>query len=494
MKNYYDIALIMKKIVSPEKGIEYVPLQVLEGTYDEDNHMFIDLDGTPYVHIIQNPETVGYLYRDNILNYMKNYPRLTPFLIKKLMFRTVKKYTYKYCYLKREEKLIPAIMFNKIKGQEKPNLLLDNEILEFYVESHPELIAEIFKDNIEDISKKEDSLKTTTPNIDTQVETAMDIAKMYQELTTYVIDQDEPIRKILTAVWKQYSNFSGEKSRNILINGSTGVGKTETFRRLVKMLDIPYFMTSATEYTAAGYIGKSVEDMLIGLLKNANYNLEKAQKGILIIDEIDKLSESSKGHSQINQRDVQEALLKILEDGTFNLNVKGKEYRFNTSKLMVIGMGSWSRIELKETTPIGFEQKPTKKEYKDITREDIVAAGMIPELIGRFPVIIQMNELNLDSFIRILQTEGNTLNLNRKFLHQNGVELIMDDEVLKTIALKAAKQKYGARSLDEIVETTLAAASFEIASNPNLYEQLIITPETITDNKKYTLIKKLEDK
>lgn len=492
MKNYYDIALIMKKIVDLDGGIEYIPIQILEGTYDEDNNTFIDLDGTPYIHIIENPETIGFLYRDNILNYKKNYPHLNSFFIKKLMFRTVKKYMYKYCFLKREDKLIPAIMHSKINGQEGLNLLLDNEILQFYVEEYPEIITEIFKDSFEDAEKKDENSKATTPNINKQVEAAMDIAKMYQELTAHVIDQDEPIRKILTAIWKQYSNFSSEKSRNILINGSTGVGKTETFRRLVKMLDIPYFMTSATEYTAAGYIGKSVEDMLIGLLKNANYDLEKAQKGILIIDEIDKLSESNKGHSQINQRDVQEALLKILEDGTFNLNVNGKEYAFNTSKIMVIGMGSWSRIELKETTPIGFGQKTIKKEYKDITREDIVAAGMIPELIGRFPVIVQMNELDLDSFIRILKTEGNTLSLNRTFLNNNGVNLVIDDEVLKTIALRAAKQKYGARSLDEIVETALAAASFEIASNPNLYEQLIITPETIEDNKKYTLIRKRE--
>ena len=326
-----------------------------------------------------------------------------------------------------------------------------------------------------------------------QVDTAIDIAKIYSEVTSNVIDQDEPIRKILTAIWKQYNNFSENKSRNILINGSTGVGKTETFRQLTKRLQVPYFMTSATEYTATGYIGKSVDDMLIGLLKNANYDLEKAQRGILIIDEIDKLSEANKSSSQINQRDVQEALLKILEDGVFAIKANDREYMFDTKGLMVIGMGSWSRIELKETRPVGFDSKPTKKEYKDITREDIVSAGMIPELIGRFPTIVQMNELGFDSFIRILNSENNTLSMNKKFLSTKGVTLTADDDTLKEIALLAMKQKYGARSLDEIVETALSVASFEIASNPDKYSELIISPETIKDNKKYTLVRRKED-
>ena len=492
MKNYNDIAVIMKKIMYQDGSIEYVPLQVLEGTYDAEDYAFIDLDGTPYYHIIENPGSIGFMYRENIMNYKKNFPYLTPSLIKAFMLNSVKKYTFRYCLSANENKMVPTILFNKKNGKEEVKLLLDNDIIAYYLEEFPTFVEGIFSKVVEN-EESPSPVSAENKELSKSLNDALDIAKIYAELTSKVIDQDEPISKILTAVWKQYNNFSDNKSRNILINGSTGVGKTETFRLLTKMLKVPYYMTATTDYTAAGYIGKSVEDMLIGLLKNANYDLEKAQRGILIIDEIDKLSETNKNHSQINQKDVQEGLLKILEDGVFTINVNNKEYEFDTKNLLVIGMGSWSRIELEEKRPVGFESKPVKKEYKDITREDIVAAGMIPELIGRFPNVVQMNELNYDSFIRILKSENNMLTVNKRFFRNRGVSLTVSDEAIDAIARKAHKQKYGARSLDEIIETALSIASFEIAKNPNVYSELIITPETIENNKKYTLVRRKEE-
>lgn len=491
MKNYQketynELAVIFKKILYTDGNIEYIPEKVVEGTYNEDNNIFIDKNGTPYNNIIECPNGYGYLYRDYIEDLKQKYPNLTLPLIKKLILKYTKKYYFIYCIAKKEEQKCPIILHKRKKIDEQPKLVLDKDILEFYMVNYPKFINEIQKEKTED----QESIQEEK----TEITNALDIGKMYVELTSNVIDQDEPIRKILTAIWKQYNNFSDTKSRNILINGSTGVGKTQTFRILTKMLNVPHYMTSATEYTAEGYIGKSVTDMLVALIKNANYDIEKAQKGILIIDEIDKLSESNKGHSQPNQRDVQEALLKILEDGTFNLVIDNKDYTFNTSNLMTIGMGSWSRIELKEERPVGFEAKATKKQYKDITREDIIRNGMIPELIGRFPTIVQMNELNYDSFIKILKSENNILNINKKFLSTNGVTLTVEEDTLKEIAAKAVKQKYGARSLDEIIETALSAASFEIATNPKEYSELIITPETIKDNKKYTLVRKQTNK
>lgn len=480
MKAYYELAVIFKKILYENGTIEFVPLKVVEGTYDQEFKVFIDKNGTPYNNLIENPNGYGFIYRDTCENFRKKYPHIPNSLIKKLILNAVKKYKYIYCISQVKEAVAPIILGKK-KGQiDGGDILLDNDIIEFYYETYPEFIESILNENSEADDKENEEELDTTININ----------KLYTELTNNVIDQDEPIRKILTAIWKQYNNFSETKSRNILINGSTGVGKTQTFRILTKMLEVPYYLTSATEYTAEGYIGKSVSEMLVGLLQNANYDIEKAQRGILIIDEIDKLSESNKNFSQINQKDVQEALLKILEDGVFNLKVGLKEYTFDTSKLMVIGMGSWSRIELKETRPVGFESKASKKEYKDITKEDIVSAGMIPELIGRFPTIVQMNELTYDSFIKILKSKNNILSLNKEFLRKNGVTLTVSDDTLNEIATKAIKLKYGARSLDEIVETALAVASFEIATNPNIYNELIITAETINDNKKYTLIKR----
>lgn len=483
MTKYYELAIIFRKTVQEEDYVEYIPIKIVEGMYDEENRLFIDKNGRKYQHIITNPNNYGFLYRDNISDYKKNHPHLTIPLIKALILNSAKKQIYLYSEQKNH---VPLILMKKKNIEENYKLTIDKDILHYYSENFPEMYNMLSsKVEVQSNDKEEKQKSPAEPHIE------LDINRMYAELIDNVINQDEPIRKILTAIWKQYNNFSDSKSRNILINGSTGVGKTETFRILNKMLQVPHFMTSATEYTAAGYVGKSMEDMLIGLLKNANYDLERAQRGILIIDEIDKISESQGRSSQVNQRDVQEALLKILEDGVFAITVNSREYMFDTSRLMVIGLGSWSRIKLDETRPVGFEQKTVKREYRDITRDDMVNEGMIPELVGRFPIIIQMNELDYQSFIQILKSKNSILSINKNFFSSKGVELIVSEEVLAEIAMKAAKQKFGARSLDEIIETVLSEASFEIASNPELYSKLIITSETIQNNKKYTLVKRL---
>lgn len=230
--------------------------------------------------------------------------------------------------------------------------------------------------------------------------------------------------------------------------------------------------------------------MLVSLIKKANGDVKRAQEGILIIDEIDKLSESNAGHSQINQRDVQEALLKLLEDGVFSIKSGFSEVEFDTSRLMVVGMGSWSRIDLTPKRAVGFNSVEEKKTYKDITREDIVSNGLIPELVGRFSTLVQMNELNFDSFVRILKSKNNVINQNKKFFSGKGIDLVFDDKAIEAVAKKADKNNYCARGLDEIIERALSAASFEIASDPEKYSSLIITEETIEDPKKYVLTRK----
>lgn len=230
--------------------------------------------------------------------------------------------------------------------------------------------------------------------------------------------------------------------------------------------------------------------MLKSLLDITNGDLNKAEKGILIIDELDKLAETNKAQSQVNQKDVQESLLKIVEDGKYDIMWHSKKYTFDTSKLMIIGMGSWSRIELNTDKVVGFEQKNKPKKYKDLTTDDFIKNGMIPELIGRFPIIVQMNELNHESYIRIIKSENSAFQTNKEFLKRQGIELTITEDAIKEIALSAEKKGFGARSLDSIIETALSYASFEIATNPKAYSELVITPETIKNNKTYILRKK----
>ena len=487
MKYYdYDIALIMKKVEDSNGLIGFVPIKVVEGYYDNNDMCFVDFEGTPYYHIIDEVESYGYFERESFNKLKELYPRLSSKIIK--LKKLIKAKASSYVYIEPESTEIGIPFIGEyIKDANDIEQIFDGDIINYYYTNYPDYFNTLYN-NYVNVDKNENSLES---NGDSKpLDLNLDIDKIYKEVISRVIDQDEPIKKILTAIWKQYNDFSENKSRNILINGSTGVGKTETFRVLSKLIDVPCVVVSATEYSATGYVGKNVEDMLVDLVKKADGDIKKAQNGILVIDEIDKISSSNSERSQVNQRDVQEALLKILEDGVFNIEVGQQQYQFDTSKLLVVGMGSWSRIDLTPKTSIGFGSETVKKSYKDITREDIVANGLIPELVARFSLLVQMNELNYESFVRILKSKNNTINLNKNFLQNIGVELVLDDNVIESIAKIAEKNNYGARGLDEIIERILSVASFEIAINPDKYSKLIITEDTIMDNSKYVLIEK----
>lgn len=458
--------------------IGFVPIDVIEGIYIDDDEMFVDANGTEYIHLINSPENYGFYNRCNIEDVRKQFPRLPLSIIKKIILEKTKKNIYRLGF---DDNNVPIILTTDKKMVTR--VMLDKDLIIYYSLVYPKFLESMIGITLDEEDQNN--------NIQPSVKNDLDINKVYKELIANVLCQDEQIKKILVAIWKQYNDFSSEKSRNILINGSTGVGKTEIFRILSKILNIPTAIVSATQYSATGYVGRNVEDMLSELLHSADGDLEKAQNGILIIDEVDKLSQNKKDSSSVNQRDVQEGLLKIIEDGTFIVPYKGKEYNFNTSKVMVIAMGSWSRIELKTDKIVGFEQTTKEKRYKDLTMEDLINNGMTPEFVGRFSNIIQMNELDYDSLLNILNnSKRSTLNLQKEFFRKQNIELIVEEEAKRAIANMALKKKLGARSLDEILETALADASFEIATNPNIYQKLIITEETISKPSSYKLIKR----
>lgn len=526
-----DVVLLMKK-VHYKDVVGYRPVECTTGYYEEEDGCFYDLEGTPYYHIIEEPETMGFCDResleelrncyieDNLDGEENNLDEVDDFfdmdidienrevywreIDEKIMDKKLEEALLNYyCYFDEisNDFNVPVILYREKESHKKAELFLDGDIVSFYYDCYGEFFNKYFK-----IEKNEEENKISAVMCDNtnnnkkikEIKKQINISKMFKEITKTVIDQDNPIRKILTAVWKQLDDFSEEKSRNILINGGTGVGKTEIFRILTKLIDVPCVMTSATQYSGTGYVGGNVEDMLVSLLKRTNGDLKKAEKGILIIDEVDKLAETNSGHSQVNQKDVQESLLKILEDGILTIEYNQRLYEFDTSKLMVVAMGSWSRVKIDDKKTIGFSNKDEKndkpkKTYKDITREDMVKNGMLPDFIGRFNTIIQMNDLNYESFLRILKSKNNITTLNRKFLAKKGVRLTIKKDAYEAIAEKASKSKFGARGLDEIVEEALSAAVFEIATHPNKYSSLIINKDTILNNENYKLIKKKKD-
>lgn len=501
MRKAQELAVIFK-ITHPSYGIgkqtiEFIPIKVIEGVFDYENEVFTDKDNTIYHHLIDDPETYGFANRISIENIRKQYPHIPLPVVKALLLKNSRGYYYQLAQIVDDK--VPVIIITSKQNPSKKTPLFDSTLLPYYLEYCPDILKNYLKAE-ENEQKEEKAIIQEAINEQTKLKEieastsentqSIDINALYKELTSNVINQDEPIRKILVGIWKQYNDFSDNKSRNILINGSTGVGKTEIFRIIAEQIGIPTVIASAPQYSATGYIGRSVEDMLTALLEKANGNLDKAERGILIIDEIDKISQT-KDTSSVNQRDVQENLLKMIEDGSYLVTYNGSQTTFETGRLMVIAMGSWSRIELEEEKVVGFEQKSKKRQYKDLTKEDFIKNGMIPELVGRFNIIVQMNELDYNSLLEILNRAKNSaLNTQKEFFKKREIDLIVEEAAKKAIALKASNNNLGARSLDEIIETALSEASFEIATNPSAYEKLIITPDTIEDNKKYTLIRR----
>lgn len=453
MKYNKELAVLFKKIIHPNQEIEFIPIKVIEGYYNKEESCFIDKDGTPYYHIIENPDSYGYCYRDDIVTYKNDYKNLPPPLIKALILRTIKKYAYSYNIDK--ETSAPILLFSNKTNYEETNILLDDEISEFYMEKCPEFYySYIQKEN------NEEEVKETK-----EEDKDLDIQKAYKELTSHVIDQDEVIQKLLTLIWKQKT---GNKiiNKNMIIDGPSGVGKSIISKKITEILNIPSVTISSN-----GGKFPSVDYLIIELLKKTNYNIEKAENGIIIIDKFEELIKYIAPEAEVE-------LEKILDEGEIILTTSVGEFTFNTSNLMILGLSNLEKNNHSNKQLIGFNREGIEKERSSI--------------LDKFSLPIKMNNLNYNSFIKILESQNGLLNKNIEFLNSQGIKLKVEKSAIDKIAYKATTKNHGVKTLDEIIEKTLQVAEFEIASNPSLYSELIITAETPDNNKAYKLIRRKE--
>jgi len=343
--------------------------------------------------------------------------------------------------------------------------------------------------------------------------------ELYQRLDEYVVGQDEAKKVLSVAVYNHYkrvnSDIDGDDveldKSNILIVGPTGCGKTLLARTLAKILDVPFSIADATALTEAGYVGEDVENILLHLIQAADFDIQRAERGIIYIDEIDKIARKADNPSitrDVSGEGVQQALLKIIEGTTASVPPQGGRkhphqdfIQFDTSKVLFICGGAFEGLEdvidrriSKGVRNLGFGAAAVRGEteglLRHISHDDLLKYGLIPEFVGRLPVVVALDALDLDSMVRILTEPKNALARQfQRFFRMDNVDLVFTPDALEAISETALAERTGARGLRTVLEDLLLEVMFEIPGRPEI-AKCVVSGDTLRKGQRPALMDK----
>ena len=350
-------------------------------------------------------------------------------------------------------------------------------------------------------------------------------AQIKAELDKYIVGQEQAKKVLSVAVYNHYKRVNLCESNknalasdeleidksNILMLGPTGSGKTLLARTLAKILDVPFAVADATTLTEAGYVGEDVENILLKLIQNADYDLEKAQRGIIYIDEVDKIARKSENMSitrDVSGEGVQQALLKIIESTVASVPPQGGRkhpqqelLRIDTSNILFICGGAFVGLDQiisarKENSALGFggsvvgKSDKEGKALEDVQPQDLTKYGLIPEFVGRLPIIVSLEPLGEDALVKIMTEPKNAIvKQYKRLVEMDNVKLDVKEDAIREIAKKAMALKTGARGLRTIFESLMLDTMYELPGDDSV-EKIVIDKEVVSNGKKPELIKK----